>query len=290
MDEVTGEGAKKSDDDQSQGVSRRRFLEVASATAGVYAADAVLKPGEAEAHRKCIDRDPRFRQLAATREGGRVRRNEVVVDPVYATKRNFTGKPVPGYEAKEAWIHPDVAGKLEKVQTYVRNELMRKGFNMEMAAKIHLIVKDGYRPHKATEAMAGWAKENRVGRGYISRGISGHNQGKTIDVALGIRVNDDTIREIWMGSRFDEFSHHSNHGQDGRKLDSRRDNPYSYQGLGYRTPRNYSTLTRSSRNAFHRNLRNALKAAMRKAGGRSMKSEIWHYRFGAGQCFDRDID
>jgi len=187
---------------------------------------------------------------------------------------------VPGYEAKEVWLDPDVVKKLDTLQEIVRGNLIENGFSTEMANNIHIIVKDGYRPHKATHAMADWAKRNNVSRAYVAANISGHNKGKVLDATLGYRMKDGTIREIWLGSRFDEFNRNSNHGSAGRKLDPRRDNPSSYQGLGYITANRYP-ITK---------LRNILKASMKAVGGKSYQGEYWHYSFGGGKCYDHNIN
>ncbi|MBU1178208.1 twin-arginine translocation signal domain-containing protein [Patescibacteria group bacterium] len=60
-------GQSSNQNSRPKGVSRRGFIGALAAATGVYAAG---KPGEVLAHPGCVDRDPHFRQMAATRRGG----------------------------------------------------------------------------------------------------------------------------------------------------------------------------------------------------------------------------
>jgi zinc D-Ala-D-Ala dipeptidase len=116
------------------------------------------------------------------------------VEARYATPDNFTGAPLPGYEAPRALLRREVAAALGRVQERLR----AKGLGLK--------VFDGYRPVRATLAMVDWAE--RTGRrelvdsGYIAR-RSRHNQGVAVDLTL---VDLETGVEIPMGTPFDTFA------------------------------------------------------------------------------------
>lgn len=112
----------------------------------------------------------------------------------YATPDNFTGAPLPGYEAPRALLRPEAAAALARVQRRLTGE------------GLGLKVFDAYRPVRATLAMVDWAE--RTGRewvleqGYVAR-RSGHNRGGTVDLTL---VRLDTGAELEMGTPYDTFS------------------------------------------------------------------------------------
>jgi D-alanyl-D-alanine dipeptidase len=99
----------------------------------------------------------------------------IQVDLRYATPNNFTGAPLPGYEAQRALLLPDVAAALGRVQARLRRD------------RVGLRIFDAYRPVRATRAMAAWAQ--RAGRrelfdsGFIGE-RSQHNLGVAVDVTL----------------------------------------------------------------------------------------------------------
>lgn len=112
----------------------------------------------------------------------------------YATRDNFTGERLPGYENPAALLRPEVAQALGRVQARLRAE------------GLGLKVWDAYRPVRATLAMVDWAERtNRrwvLNQGYVAR-ESGHNRGHTIDLTL---VRLDTGEELDMGTPYDTFS------------------------------------------------------------------------------------
>ena len=99
----------------------------------------------------------------------------IEVDARYAGANNFTGAPLPGYEAPRALLRREVAAALARVQRRLRS------------GGLGLRVFDGYRPVRATLAMVDWAE--RRGRralldsGYIAR-RSRHNLGVAVDLTL----------------------------------------------------------------------------------------------------------
>jgi D-alanyl-D-alanine dipeptidase len=116
------------------------------------------------------------------------------VEARYATADNFTGAPLPGYEANRIFLRREAALALGRVQERVR----RRGLS--------LLVYDGYRPVRATLGMVAWTE--RVGRtdllddGYIAR-RSRHNMGVAVDLTL---VDTTTGRPLEMGTPYDTFT------------------------------------------------------------------------------------
>jgi len=167
------------------------------------------------------------------------------VDLAYRTKHNFTGRRLPGYCRNVALMLDPAARDLGRVQRYLR----RRGLG--------LLVRDAYRPARATRAMVRWAQ--RSGRSdlvgtYIAR-RSRHNTGSAVDLTL-VRLSDG--RRLPMGAHVDELS-----------------------------PRAH-TLNASGR-ALHNRL--VLKGAMERFGFTNYWREFWHYesRFKGSRYLDFTI-
>jgi D-alanyl-D-alanine dipeptidase len=118
----------------------------------------------------------------------------ILVDARYATHDNFTGEPLPGYEAPRVLLRREPAAALGRVQARLRT------------GGLGLKVFDGYRPVRATLAMVDWAE--RTGRrelvdsGYIAR-RSRHNLGVAVDLTM---VDLASGTEVPMGTPFDTFT------------------------------------------------------------------------------------
>jgi len=118
----------------------------------------------------------------------------IQTDLRYATANNFTGAPLPGYEAPRVLLRREVAAALGRVQRRLRT------------GDLGLRVFDGYRPVRATLAMVDWAE--RTGRrtlldsGYIAR-RSRHNLGVAVALTLVDLVSGT---EVPMGTPFDTFN------------------------------------------------------------------------------------
>jgi zinc D-Ala-D-Ala dipeptidase len=116
------------------------------------------------------------------------------IEARYATSNNFTGKPLPGYQARRALLRREAATALARVQ----RRLGPQGLG--------LVIYDGYRPVRATLAMVDWAR--RTGRmdllndGYIAS-RSRHNLGLAVDLSL---AELRTGAELDMGTPFDTFT------------------------------------------------------------------------------------
>lgn len=116
------------------------------------------------------------------------------VDVRYATADNFTRAVLPGYEVPRAFLRPEAAQALARVEQRLR------------ARGLGLKVWDAYRPVRATRAMVEWAERTGqqwvVEQGYVAP-RSGHNRGNTVDLTL---VRLDTGEELDMGTPYDHFA------------------------------------------------------------------------------------
>ncbi len=112
----------------------------------------------------------------------------------YATSDNFTGAPLPGYDADRVLLRPAAAAALARVQARLAG------------GGVGLKVWDAYRPVRATRAMVEWAERSGnewvLEQGYVAR-RSGHNTGGTVDLTL-VRLGSG--EELEMGTAYDDFS------------------------------------------------------------------------------------
>ena len=158
----------------------------------------------------------------------------VAVDARYHTSNNFTGAPLPGYEAAELWVRAEVGAALKAAAAKLETQ------------GLGLLVLDGYRPVRATQAMVDWTRRTQQGHlitnGYIAS-KSGHNHGHTVDLTLMTRADG---KEVDMGSPFDHFGPESHHG---------------------------ASVSPEAAKA-----RVVLSEAMKAAGFRPYSKEWWHYR------------
>jgi len=116
------------------------------------------------------------------------------VDARYAGPDNFTGAPLPGYQANRALLRREAAEALARVQ----RRLAQEGLGLK--------IWDGYRPVRATLAMVAWTERTNqtwlLDSGYIAR-RSRHNQGVAVALTL---VDLHSGAEVPMGTPFDTFS------------------------------------------------------------------------------------
>ena len=124
----------------------------------------------------------------------------------YATRRNFTGRRVPGYRRAECLLLRPAAEALVRVERRLR------------AQGYALLLHDCYRPVRAVRAFVEWARsddertraeyypalpKSALVPDYIAE-QSGHSRGATVDVALLDCRSSDCI-PVDMGTRFDFF-------------------------------------------------------------------------------------
>jgi len=118
----------------------------------------------------------------------------IVVQLRYATRYNFTGAVLPGYEAPRALLRREAAAALVRVQRRLR------------ADSLGLEIFDAYRPVRATDAMVSWTqrvhREDLLRDGYIAE-RSKHNLGLAVDLTL---VELPSGNELKMGTAFDTFA------------------------------------------------------------------------------------
>ena len=118
----------------------------------------------------------------------------LVVEMRYATKNNFTGAVLPGYEANRAYLRGEAAAALALVNA----DLRIQGLGLKIF--------DAYRPVRATQAMVAWTESahrpDLLNQGYIAS-KSRHNLGVAVDLTL---IDLRTRAELPMGTSFDYFA------------------------------------------------------------------------------------
>ena len=129
----------------------------------------------------------------------------IVQDIRYAGCENFTGRPLPGYSAADCWLREEAALALARVAV----DAARLGLT--------LLVYDGYRPQRATDAFVLWVaepddllkkrnyypaidKRRLIAEGFIGK-TSVHSTGFAIDLCLARR--DGSVLDF--GTTFDFF-------------------------------------------------------------------------------------
>jgi D-alanyl-D-alanine dipeptidase len=193
---------------------------------------------------------------------------EVQQDIRYASDRNFTGRPVPGYEAPECIVTRAAAYALRKVQ-------------QRLSANRALRVYDCYRPERAVAYFAAWAhnlndqkakaeyyptidKRKLFALGYIARS-SRHSRGTAVDVAI---VDVD---------RPSEPEHEG--GRSGRCFESHDQNNALEFGTRYDCFHPFSATAHPGIAAAARSNRDFLVRLMRQEGFVNYPREWWHYDF-----------
>ena len=193
----------------------------------------------------------------------------IAQDIRYAGAENFTGRPVPGYDAAECVLVGAAAEALSRAQKALRT----KGLGLK--------VFDCYRPAQAVSAFVRWAKQpadpalkhsyyprvakNRLFPTYIAR-RSGHSRGASVDLTL-VNLSNKSPQTSPDGSVC-----RRPHGRAGRQADldmgtgfdcfdrqSRTDAP----GIGKAQQENRALLVR----------------IMRQHGFRNYAGEWWHFSF-----------
>ena len=199
----------------------------------------------------------------------------------YATANNFTGRPLPGYEAGECILAVDVARALARVQS----NLKRRG--------IGLRVYDCYRPRRAAAAMVAWVRADgdtaqtgynhpRINRrqlvssGYVAA-HSEHSLGIAVDLTL---VSTEQRAEPRSGANSVDCT---------SPLQQRRHDGSVDMGTDYDCFDRLSHTRAGAITAEQRAAREALVVAMAREGFESYSREWWHFRFSGtarGPSFD----
>lgn len=136
----------------------------------------------------------------------------IVLEMNYASRDNFVGERIDGYEAARCWLRPSAAAALAQVAVALRPRGLR--------LRIH----DCYRPTRAVARFMRWAAapEDAATRAayhpnlpksalvpdYIAN-ISGHSRGATVDLSLD-RCDGKRCKPLDMGTHFDLFDPRAN--------------------------------------------------------------------------------
>lgn len=202
---------------------------------------------------------------------------EIQQDIRYAGPHNFTGKPVPGYNAGECLLLYKAAMALKRAQAQA------------MAAGFSLKVYDCYRPARAGEAFIRWVTAPEDGathhfypkldktvlmKGYIAR-RSAHSRGVAVDLTL-----------VPQGSAVPTPSGTAscNAPKSEREADNSVDMGTAYDCFDAKSSMESPDLTDDQRR-----FRRLLKTIMEKAGFENYPAEWWHYSYpavSARQSFD----
>jgi zinc D-Ala-D-Ala dipeptidase len=201
--------------------------------------------------------------------------NTIAQDIRYATADNFTGRPLPGYNAAECVLRREAAEALKRVQADLAKE------------NLGLKVYDCYRPTRAVRAMAAWShdgedsqatrrfypslhKRNLFALGYIAA-QSRHSTGTAVDLTL-IRL------PVTPAPRFDPAaSYGACTGPVARRApDNSIDMGTAFDCFDTRSYTMSSAIAPEQRRS-----RAALNAAMRRHGFANYFREWWHYTFAA---------
>jgi D-alanyl-D-alanine dipeptidase len=198
----------------------------------------------------------------------------IAQDMRYATPNNFTGRPLPGYDAGECILARAAADALKRVQT----DLARENLSLK--------VYDCYRPTRAVAAMARWAadrqpgpdtrrfypalkKERLFALGFIAA-HSAHSRGVAVDLTL-----------VPKGSRQPAFDPDARYGSCAGPAAARAPDNSLDMGTGYDCF-DAKSFTRASGLSKDEQARRAhLVAAMARHGFVNYKREWWHFSYPA---------
>lgn len=196
----------------------------------------------------------------------------IAQDIRYAGRNNFTGRPLPGYDAPECLLRPQAARALKRVQTELA------------AANLSLKVYDCYRPTRAVGAMAAWSRRTRddvdtsrfypalnksklFTLGYIAS-RSAHSRGVAVDLTLVPR-----------GAPVAAFDPAAHYGPCTGSLTERAPDNSLDMGTGYDCFDGKSHTRNASINAAQAANRRRLLDVMRKHGFTNYSQEWWHFSY-----------
>lgn len=224
----------------------------------------------------------------------------IAQDMRYATSDNFTGRPVPGYQAAECVLRREAAAALARVAA----DLVPQG----LALKVY----DCYRPLRAVKAFWRWSQDARVGgdtrfyphvpkrelfaRGYIAA-RSRHSAGVAVDLTLvaftahqppTVRTRESGYPELQMqtSQRAPESplargrtDINANVSACTAPVAQRAGDDALDMGTGFDCLDPKSFTRSAAVTPAQRRLRLLLKSAMERHGFRNYFREWWHYEF-----------
>ena len=207
----------------------------------------------------------------------------IAQDMRYAGANNFTGRPLPGYDAAECVLRRDVAEALARVAA----DLARENLGLK--------VYDCYRPTRAVAAFARWAQQPDDGAtkrfypalekrrlfadGYIAA-HSAHSTGNAVDLTLVERP----------AAPVPAFDPHASYGPCTAPAAQRAPDNAIDMGTGFDCFDDKSHTRSAAVSAAQKRWRAKLVAAMRARGFHNYFREWWHFSFGTrGQAYDFPI-
>jgi D-alanyl-D-alanine dipeptidase len=209
----------------------------------------------------------------------------IAQDMRYASYDNFTGRPLPGYDARECVLRRDVAQALAKVQA----DLARQSLSLK--------VYDCYRPARAVRAFARWSqtpdpapptkrffptleKRTLFAYGYIAA-QSAHSTGNAVDLTL-IKLPATSA------PRYDRAG---SYGPCTSPAPQRAPDTSLDMGTGFDCFDDKSHTANAAIGAEAKHRRSLLLAAMRARGFHNYFREWWHFSFGTrGPAYDIPIE
>jgi len=204
----------------------------------------------------------------------------------YAGPDNFTGRPLPGYDAAECLLRRPVALALKQVQA----DLVKAGYSLK--------VYDCYRPTRAVAAMAAWTrnahampdtsrfypkldKSKLFALGYIS-GHSAHSRGVAIDLTV-VPLKAEPAAPFDPGKRYGPCTAPAADRAPDDSLD---------MGTGFDCFSTKSWTASASITPAQKANRRVLWDAMHRHGFTNYKREWWHFSYDRaddGVAFDTPI-
>jgi len=198
----------------------------------------------------------------------------IAQDMRYAGRDNFTGRPLPGYEAGECILTSGAAAALARAQA----ELAGAGLGLK--------VYDCYRPARASRAMVRWALDGgsdgkrfypaltkaSLLSGYIAA-HSRHATGTAVDLTLVARPARQT-------AAFDPRAHYGSciEPADRRAPDTSLDMGTGYDCFDARSHTNSPAITSDQRRR-----RVLLVTTLARHGFHNYHREWWHFTFASPQ-------
>ena len=194
-------------------------------------------------------------------------------DMRYAGTDNFTGRPVPGYDAPECVLVRQAAEALKAVQA----ELKAKGLSLK--------VYDCYRPAEAVAAFVAWSKATddpdskavhypALGKaelfpqGYIAT-VSGHSRGATMDLTL-VPLDAESVQSATGGNALGACTAPAADREADTSID---------MGTGFDCFDPKSHTRSGAITAEQRRNRQLVLAAMARHGFKNYFREWWHFTF-----------
>ncbi len=206
----------------------------------------------------------------------------IAQDMRYAGANNFTGRPLPGYDAAECVLRRAAAEALARVAADLAKQ------------QLGLKVYDCYRPTRAVAAFARWAtraddgttkrfypkldKRRLFADGYIAS-HSAHSEGIAVDLTLVPLPAPPAAA----------FDPHAAYGPCTGPADQRTPDTSLDMGTGFDCFDDRAHTASGAITPEQARLRALLVAAMRKRGFRNYFREWWHFSFGRREAYDFPI-